>query len=319
MMHRPKMAHIPVLLQEVVEWLAIRPEGIYVDATVGGGGYSRTILERLSTGRLIGIDRDPYAINAARESLSNFADRLTLAQGNFCDIASLLAGVGLSKVDGIVADIGLSQMQLDSAERGFSFRAEGPLDMRMDPSQRLTAEEIVNHFDERELADVIYEYGEERRSHRIARAIVRARPIRTTIQLAELIEACLWGRRVVSSRQDKAGTPRKDAPRAIKTRIHPATQTFQALRIAVNSELESLVKFLENAPDTLNNGGRLVIVSFHSLEDRIVKRSMQRWDREDLMRNLTPHVIRPSTAEVDTNPRSRSAKLRAAERLAPNN
>lgn len=307
--------HIPVLLKEAVEWLAIRPEGVYVDATAGAGGHSRAILENLTTGRLIALDKDPWAIKIAQEKLLPFMHKLTLLQKDFAELRPLLNQLQLAGVDGILADLGLSQMQIDVPERGFSFKAEGPLDMRMDPSQGLTAADIVNHFDERQLADLIYQYGEERRSQRIARAIVRARPLRNTVQLADLIEACLGGRRDFSRRTTRPAESRRAVPRTIKKRIHPATQTFQALRIAVNQELQSLVALLNDAPSCLNSGGRLVIISFHSLEDRLVKQHFQRWDRSRLMRNLTPHVVKPGTTEVQANPRSRSARLRAAERL----
>ena len=293
--------HIPVLTQEVVEWLAIKPNGTYVDATAGAGGHSQAILERLTTGRLLAIDRDPRAIEIARERLQDYDDQLTFVHGNFAELPNVLRQMELSVVDGIVADLGLSQMQLDQPERGFSLRAEGPIDMRMDPRDPLSADEIVNHWSERDLAQVIYQLGEERRSHRIARAIVRARPVRNTVQLANLIDACLGGRRRAAS-----GT--------IKPRIHPATRTFQALRMAVNHELDSLEQFLRHAPESLAPGGRLVIISFHSLEDRLVKQSFQSWNRQGRMRNLTRHVVRPSLDEVRANPRSRSARLRASER-----
>jgi 16S rRNA (cytosine1402-N4)-methyltransferase len=307
--------HIPVMMREAVEWLAIRPEGVYVDATAGAGGHSRAILEKLTTGRLIALDKDPWAIEIARENLLEHAPKLTQLQEDFGELLNVLRRLELSGVDGILADLGLSQMQIDSPERGFSFRAEGPLDMRMDPRQRLTADDIVNHFDERQVADLIYNFGEERRSLRIARAIVRARPIRNTIQLANLIETCLGGRRGVPSRKASVGVPRGGAARTIKKRIHPATQTFQALRIAVNRELDSLTQLLNDAPSCLVPGGRLVIISFHSLEDRLVKQHCQQWDREGVMRNLTRHVVKPSPSETHLNPRSRSARLRAAERL----
>ena len=293
--------HIPVLAAEAVEWLAVRPQGIYVDATVGAGGHSRAILERLTTGRLIALDRDPWAIEIARENLRAHQDQLTLLRGNFADLPLFLRQLGLTVVDGILADLGLSQMQINSPERGFSLRAAGPLDMRMDPSEQLTADEIVNRGSEHELAQLIYQLGEERRSQVIARAIVRARPVRNTVQLATLIEACLGGRR-------------RAASRTIGKKIHPATRTFQALRMAVNRELESLDPFLENAPQCLAPQGRLVIISFHSLEDRLVKQYFQSWNREGRMRNLTRHVVKPSLEEVRRNPRSRSARLRAAER-----
>jgi 16S rRNA (cytosine1402-N4)-methyltransferase len=293
--------HRPVLTQEVVEWLALKPNGIYVDATAGAGGHSRAILERLTTGRVVALDRDPWAIELAREQLRAYEHQLTLVHGNFADLPNLLRQQELTVVDGIVADLGLSQMQIDAPERGFSLRAEGPIDMRMDPRNPVTAEEIVNRWAERDLAQLIYQLGEERRSQRIARAIVRARPVRNTVQLANLIEACLGGRR-------------RAASRAIRPRIHPATRVFQALRMAVNQELESLEQFLRHAPGLLAPGGRLVIISFHSLEDRLVKQSFQSWNREGRMRNLTRHVVRPGLAEVRANPRSRSARLRACER-----
>jgi 16S rRNA (cytosine1402-N4)-methyltransferase len=307
--------HIPVLLQESLEWLQVRPDGIYVDATVGGCGHSRAILQRLDSGRLIGLDKDARAIELARQTLSDYRQKLTLEQQDFAELADLLGRLGVNGVDGILADLGLSQMQIDAPERGFSFRAEGPLDMRMDERATLTASEIVNHFDERELADLIYQYGEERRSHRIARAIVRARPIRNTVQLAELIQACLGGQAGIPRRQSRRGGSNRAARGTIKKRMHPATLTFQALRIAVNSELVSLTRFLESAPACLKPGGRLVIISFHSLEDRIVKRHFQHWDHAGTMRNLTAHVVKPGREDVWSNPRSRSARLRAAERL----
>ena len=294
--------HIPVLVQEVLEWLAVRPEGVYVDATVGAGGHAQAILEKLTTGRLLALDKDPVAIEIARENLLAYRNKFTLVQQDFRELLPLLRQLGWQGVDGVVADLGLSQMQIDSPQRGFSLKAAGPLDMRVDPTQRLTAELIVNQGSERELADLIYQFGEERRSQRIARAIVRARPIRNTIQLAELVEACLGGRRAAS--------------RTIGKRIHPATRTFQALRIAVNRELDFLSQFLASAPDCLLPGGRLVILSFHSLEDRLVKQHFQRWNREGRMRNLTRRVVRPGFEELRANPRSRSARLRAAERLA---
>jgi 16S rRNA (cytosine1402-N4)-methyltransferase len=308
--------HIPVMVAEAVEWLAVRPDGIYVDATVGAGGHARAILERLTTGRLIALDKDPSAIALARESLSAWPNKVAFVQQDYSQLASLLPELGILAVDGIIADLGFSQLQIDAPERGFSFQAEGPLDMRMDPGQTLTAAEIVNRYDERELANLIYQYGEERRSQRIARAIVRARPIRNTLHLAELIAACLGGRRTASRaayrrKRGNAGT----RARTIQPQIHPATRTFQALRIAVNHELEHLDQFLRVVPGCLSAGGRLVIISFHSLEDRIVKQQLQGWQREGTMRTLTRHVVRPGEQEVRSNRRSRSARLRAAERL----
>ena len=293
--------HIPVLTGEAIEWLAIKPSGIYLDATIGAGGHSLRILERLTTGQLIGIDRDPQAIAIAQERLFAYKQQLRIEQENFAQIRQLLQRIGVLAVDGILADLGLSQMHLDSPERGFSLRTPGPLDMRMDPRGELTAEEIVNRYDERELATLIYKFGEEGRSQRIARAIVRARPIKNTVQLANLIEACSGSRRA--------------APRTKHHRIHPATKTFQALRIAVNQELECLQDFLASAPQCLAPGGRLVIISFHSLEDRMVKQAFRKWHQEGHMRNLTRHVVKPSLDEIRNNPRSRSARLRAAERM----
>jgi len=305
--------HIPVLLDEAMEWLAVRPEGIYVDATIGAGGHARAILERLTTGHLIGIDKDPMAIETARTSLQAYGDRLTLVRQDFAELLPLLRQLGHSGVDGILADIGLSQLQLDSPERGFSLKAEGPLDMRMNPDQRLTASEIVNRYGERELAQLIYQFGEERRSQRIARAIVRARPIRNTIQLAELVAACLGGRRKTSRFAHRWKGEGSGA--AARTIIHPATRTFQAIRIAVNGELESLNQFLNHIPECLLPGGRVVIISFHSLEDRAVKQQIRRWVQLGCMRSLTRHVVRPASEELRRNRRSRSARLRAAERV----
>jgi 16S rRNA (cytosine1402-N4)-methyltransferase len=313
--------HIPVMTAELLEWLAVRPEGLYLDTTVGGGGHSKAILKRLTTGYLIGMDRDPSALELARENLSSFPGRFTLVRQDFgglrSGIARGLEQLFLSRrpevVDGIVADIGLSQMMLDDPQRGFSLKSSGPLDMRMDPSQELTADEVVNRWDERELARVIYEYGEERRSQRIARAIVRARPITTTVRLAEIVAACLGGRRAAElSAGRRKYSAHWDAARTTGTFIHPATRVFQALRIAVNQELEQLTKFLNQVPDCLSPGGRLAIISFHSLEDRIIKQQMQQWDRSGVMDNLTRKVIKPSEAEIQANRRARSAKLRVA-------
>jgi 16S rRNA (cytosine1402-N4)-methyltransferase len=313
--------HIPVLLGEAVEWLAVRPDGVYVDATVGAGGHARAILEKLTSGHLIALDKDPMAVEIARENLDAYRHKLTLMQEDFSQLFPLLRRLGFRGVDGILADLGFSQMQIDSHERGFSLMAEGPLDMRMDPSQRLTAGEIVNRTGERELARLIYQFGEERRSQRIARAIVRARPIRNTVELAELIAACLGGRREPARRPAQRGSRGHSevAARTTFSRIHPATRTFQALRIAVNYELDNLVQFLRHVPDCLSPGGRLVVISFHSLEDRIVKRQFQTWQREGLMQTLTRHIVRPSLEEVRRNRRCRSARLRAAERTAAPN
>lgn len=289
------MAHVPVLLRETIEWLNLRPDATCIDCTLGAGGYAQAIAERLTAGRLIAIDRDPGAVTAARQRLAAFGGRISFFHASFAGLQALWEKVGAMPVDGIVADLGVSREQLETPERGFSFLTDGPLDMRMDPEQELTAERIVNHYGEKPLADLIYRYGEERRSRRITRAIVRARPLTGTRQLAEVIEQA--------------------APRT-RERIHPATRTFQALRIAVNDELGQLEMLLETAPLLLAPGGRLVIVSFHSLEDRAVKQAFRRWAAQKVLAILTKHVIRPGEAEVRANPASRSARLRAAERTS---
>ncbi len=288
--------------------------GTYIDATVGLGGHSYEIAKRLGApGHLIGLDKDPAALSKAGVRLSAPGFRsesdleagsrepradwpeITLLQRSFAEIAK---GHKASSIDGILADIGVSSLQLDDAARGFSFQADGPLDMRMDPQGERTAEQVVNHLDERQLADVIYEFGEERRSRRIARAICRSRPIRSTAHLAEVVSA--------------AARPMNSEQR----RIHPATRTFQALRIFVNRELEDLQALLEAAPRILKPGGRVVVISFHSLEDRIVKDAFRESGNQDKhFRVLTKKPVTASDLESDRNPRARSAKLRAAERV----
>ena len=295
---------MPVLLKAAIEFLAARRGGTYIDATLGLGGHSWEIARHLGReGRLIGFDKDPAALQQARERLANppaemASDwpQIELVHASFADVAQHVAA---ASADGLLADLGMSSMQLQDAARGFSFQAEGPLDMRMDPQSDLTAEQVVNRFDERELADAIYEFGEERRSRRIARAIVRARPIHTTRQLAEVISA--------------AARPMNQSER----RIHPATRTFQALRILVNRELEDLQALLSAgaAPRVLKPGGRLAIISFHSLEDRIVKDALRNGAADGLYRVLTKKPVTADDEETKRNPRSRSAKLRAAERL----
>ena len=287
------MAHIPVLLDEAIRWLRIEPDGIYADSTVGSGGYAEAILERLTTGRLIAIDWDPQAIDRARERLRRHGEKVLFSRASYGTLGEILAAFGVSRVQGIAADLGVSSEQLTDAGRGFSFGTDGPLDMRMSPEHSMTAARIVNHYGEKPLAELIYQLGEERRSRRIARAIVRARPLAGTKQLADVIE--------------------RAAPRTSRQRIHPATQTFQALRIAVNDELGELGKLLEQAPRLLAPGGRLVVVSFHSLEDRMVKRAFQDGARQGRLKILTKHVVRPDEEEVRNNPASRSARLRAAE------
>ena len=291
--------HTPVMLEEVLEWLRIRPDGIYVDATVGAGGHSAAIAARLSSGRLISLDRDAQALQIAQERLKEFASRVTVVRTEFSKIAEAVHGLGIAKVDGVLADLGVSSMQLDLAGRGFSFREAGPLDMRMSSGEaaedKLTADEIVNRWPEKELADLLYREGEEHDSRRIARAIVKARPIRDTAHLATVVAGARkqWGRQ----------------------KLHPATKTFLALRIAVNRELEELGQFLFRTPATLNSGGRWVVLSYLSREDRLVKRGFQEGEREGILKVLTKHVIVPSEEEQAANPRSRSAKLRCAEKV----
>ncbi len=289
-------AHTPVMLEEVLEWLGIRPEGTYIDATMGAGGHSAAIAEKLTSGRLIGLDRDAQALELARERLKSFGTKVTLVQSPFSRIVEVAHELGIRKVDGVLADLGVSSMQLDQAERGFSFREAAELDMRMDAvNDELTAGDIVNRWPEKEMADLLYREADEHDSRRIARAIVRARPIRDTAHLATVVAGARkhWGRQ----------------------RLHPATKTFLALRIAVNREMEELGQFLTRTPDTLNSGGRMVVLSYHSREDRIVKHAFQEGERQGTLRVLTRHVIQPTEEEKAANPRSRSAKLRCAERV----
>jgi 16S rRNA (cytosine1402-N4)-methyltransferase len=302
-------SHVPVLLKEAIDFLNVRRGGTYIDATVGLGGHSYEIARRLGApGHLIGLDKDPAALklagvrlpaSGARENLEADWPEVTLLHRSFADIAK---GFEPGTVDGILADIGVSSLQLDDAARGFSFQAEGPLDMRMDPHSERTAEQVVNHLDERQLADVIYEFGEERRSRRIARAICRSRPIRSTAHLADVISA--------------AARPMNRARDEYERRIHPATRTFQALRIFVNRELDDLKALLAAAPQLLKPGGRIVVISFHSLEDRIVKDAFREGSNQDMYyRILTKKPVTASEEESNRNPRARSAKLRAAERI----
>ena len=293
--------HVPVLLKLAIEFLAVRRGGTYIDATLGLGGHSWEIAKLLGPkGHLIGVDKDPSALERARERLTNPPPpaaagewpKVDLVHASFAEVAQHVAP---ASADGLLADLGVSSMQLEDAARGFSFQADGPLDMRMDPHSGLTAEQVVNRCDERELADAIYEFGEERRSRRIARAIVRSRPIRTTQQLVEVVSA---------------------AARSMKhERIHPATRTFQALRIFVNRELDDLKALLEAAPTVLKPGGRLVVISFHSLEDRIVKDALRDGAKQGWYRLLTKKPVTAGEEEIDRNPRSRSAKMRAAEKV----
>jgi 16S rRNA (cytosine1402-N4)-methyltransferase len=319
--HGAVVGHVPVLLKEAIDFLAVKRGGTYLDCTVGLGGHSFEIAKRLgAAGHLIGFDKDPAALRAAQMKLAPVDRRsslvvsepnaqqaatgdqrpdfdwptITLLHGSFAELAN---DQRPATIDGLIADLGVSSLQLGDAERGFSFQAEGPLDMRMNPMSGETAEQVVNHIDERELADVIYEFGEERRSRRIARAIVRSRPIRTTKQLVEVVSAAA---RSMNQKHE---------------RIHPATRTFQALRIFVNHELDDLKALLESAPGVLKPGGRLVVISFHSLEDRIVKDAFREGAKQGWYGLLTKKPLMASEEEKDRNPRSRSAKMRAAERV----
>jgi 16S rRNA (cytosine1402-N4)-methyltransferase len=290
-------SHVPVLLKEAIDFLNVRHGGTYIDATVGLGGHSYEIAKRLGApGHLIGLDKDPAALEIAQAKLAGEDfPKVTLMQSSFAEVGERF---GKDFADGLLADVGVSSLQLQDAARGFSFQADGPLDMRMDPRSERTAEQVVNHLDERELADVIYEFGEERRSRRIARAIVRSRPIRSTAHLADVLSA--------------AARPMNQAER----RIHPATRTFQALRIFVNRELDDLRELLEAAPRILKPGGRVVVISFHSLEDRIVKDAFREGSiKYKHFRVLTKKPVTASKQEQGRNPRARSAKLRAAERI----
>lgn len=306
--------HISVLLPECIEALNIRPDGIYVDGTLGMGGHSSEIAARLTTGRLIGIDRDETAIRRAGERLKPFGDRVTLVHGNFRNTAAILDQLGIPGVDGMLFDLGVSSPQLDEADRGFSYMHDAPLDMRMDASDELNAWFVVNCWPEEKLKRILYDYGEERHAPRIASAILRARqekPISTTMELVDVIRSAM-------------------PAQALREKQHPAKRTFQAIRIAVNDELEAVRCLMETAPDKLNPGGRLAVISFHSLEDRIVKLGIRA--REDgctcprdfpvctcgfvqTLRSVTRKPIVPTQEELEQNPRARSAKLRVAERV----
>jgi len=283
--------HYPVLLRETLEYLAVKPDGVYVDMTAGLGGHTAAIAERLETGFVIASDRDGESLELARKNTSSWTGKIRFHHGAFSAFEQALLENGVAAVDGVLADLGVSRYQLSAAERGFSLMEDGPLDMRMDRSQGETASELVNYLPERDLADLIYQLGEERRSRRISRAIVRARPIRTTGHLARVIEEAV---------------PRTG-------RIHPATQTFMALRLKVNGELEELEELLRLVPGRLRSGGRFVVLTFMSTEDRIVKRAFQSLAREGRAKILTKHVVKPVEEELSENPASRSAKLRALE------
>jgi 16S rRNA (cytosine1402-N4)-methyltransferase len=303
--------HEPVMTREVLSSLSVRPGGRYVDATVGGGGHALAIMEAASPGgSLLGIDKDPKALDAARERLAPFGDDVRLEEGDYAEMERICRELDFQPVHGILLDLGLSSLQLEEGERGFSFQKEGPLDMRFSPRQELTAANIVNEYDEDELADIIYRYGDEHRSRRIARRIVERRPLHTTTELAKVVEEAVGGR--------------------ARRQSHPATRTFQALRIAVNRELLSLIDALPKAYGLLGDLGRLSVLSYHSLEDRVVKDFIRRESRDCIcppeqpactcdhkawLRAVTRGAVRPSPEEVARNPRSRSARLRAAERL----
>ena len=308
--------HKPVLLDACIQALNIRPDGIYVDGTLGRAGHSMEIARRLTTGRLICIDRDQAAIDAARVRLAPWLDRVTLVRSNFSELGEILSGAGVSGADGMLFDLGVSSPQLDDASRGFSYMQDAPLDMRMDTSAPLSAYEVVNTWSQEELRRILYEYGEERYAPAIAKAIVRARetaPVNTTLELVEIIRGAM-------------------PPAALREKQHPAKRSFQAIRIAVNDELSSVDRMIQAAVPRLNQGGRLAVITFHSLEDRIVKTGLAAFakgctcppDFPVCVCGKTPDVklisrkpILPTAEEIAENPRARSAKLRAAEKLKP--
>ena len=305
--------HKSVLLDESIEALNIHPDGVYVDGTLGRAGHSREIAQRLTTGRLICIDRDMAAIDAAQERLAPWMDRVTLIHGNFAELGDALREAGVTGADGMLFDLGVSSPQLDDASRGFSYMQDAPLDMRMDLDAPLTAYEVVNTWSGDELRRILYEYGEERYAPAIARAIVRARenrPVETTLELVDIIKGAM-------------------PPAALREKQHPAKRSFQAIRIAVNGELDALPPMLKSAVDALNPGGRLAVITFHSLEDRIIKRAMQDMARgctcppeypvcvcgkKPKLKVLTRKPIVSGAAELEENPRARRAKLRVAEK-----
>ena len=306
--------HKSVLLDECVQALAIRPDGIYLDGTLGGAGHSAEIARRLTTGRLIGIDRDRVALQAAEERLKPFADRVTLVHANFSELDRILQEMEIAAVDGMLFDLGVSSPQLDDAQRGFSYMSDAPLDMRMNREETLTAGELVNSWSQEELRHILYAYGEERYAPQIAAAIVRARseqPIRTTLELVDVIRGAM-------------------PPQALREKQHPAKRSFQAIRIAVNDELGAVANMMKTAIGRLNPGGRLAVITFHSLEDRIVKNELQQaargcicppefpvcvCGRKPQVRLVTRKPIIAGAKEIEENPRARSAKLRVAEKI----
>ena len=306
--------HVSVLLDECIEGLNIKPDGIYVDGTLGGAGHSSQIAKRLTTGRLIGIDRDPVALKAAGKRLESYADRVTLVHSNFCEIAQVLKDLNIEAVDGILLDLGVSSPQLDDGARGFSYMADAPLDMRMNSEDALNADTVVNTWSYEELKRILYTYGEERYAPQIASAICRRReqnPIRTTLELVDVIRSAM-------------------PPAALREKQHPAKRSFQAIRIAVNDELGSVEKVMKDAIPCLAPGGRLAVITFHSLEDRIVKTSMAEASRgctcppefpvcvcgkKPKVKLISRKPIVSGKEELDANPRARSAKLRICEKL----
>ena len=306
--------HVSVLLEECIDALNIKPDGIYVDGTLGGAGHSSRIAAKLTTGRLIGIDRDPVALKAAGERLAPFGDRVTLVHSNFADMDSALKDLGISGVDGILLDLGVSSPQLDDGQRGFSYMADAPLDMRMNSEDTLDAKQIVNQWSYEELKRILYDYGEERYAPRIASAICKRReekPIETTLELVDIIRGAM-------------------PAAALREKQHPAKRSFQAIRIAVNDELGSVERVMERAVPCLNPGGRLAVITFHSLEDRIVKKTLQRLatgctcppefpvcvcGKKPQVKLVTRKPIISGDEELERNPRARSAKLRVCEKL----
>ena len=306
--------HVSVLLEECIEGLAIKPDGIYVDGTLGGAGHSSRIAAKLTTGRHIGIDRDPIALKAAEERLKPWADRVTLVHSNFCEIASVLDELNIEGVDGILLDLGVSSPQLDDGDRGFAYMVDAPLDMRMNNEDALSAHTVVNTWSYEELKKILYEYGEERYAPKIAAAICSRReaaPIETTLELVDIIRSAM-------------------PASALREKQHPAKRSFQAIRIAVNDELNSVAKVMEDAIPRLNKGGRLAVITFHSLEDRIVKNAMASaakgctcppnfpvcvCGKKPLVKIITRKPIVSGEEELERNPRARSAKLRISEKL----
>jgi 16S rRNA (cytosine1402-N4)-methyltransferase len=310
--------HIPVLYQEILKYLQPRPGGSYIDGTVGAGGHTKgLLLASAPNGRILAFDKDPEAIIIARQQLPEAGKRIIFVHASYASMVDKAPLYGFQRVDGILLDLGLSSLQLESANRGFSFMRDGPLDMRFDPSEGPTAADLLNELDAAEISTILWRYGEVRQSRRIAQAITNERPITSTGQLAELVAR--------ESTRSRSKRGRRGS------RIHPATQVFQALRIAVNEELDELESGLEAAVTLLKTGGRLAVISFHSLEDRLVKQFIRERSREcncpphqpictcdvqPTLRPVTRKVVRPSVTEIENNPRSRSAKLRVAERLA---